>query len=88
MAVTDKLWNYTRNFLGSGVKFAAITKSDTDDIPLTRAVYVGGAGDLVAVDVDGTATTFSAVPAGTLLPIRVRRINSASTTATFMVAIY
>lgn len=87
MALTDTLWNFARHFLGPGTKFAAITESDTVDIPLTRAIYVGGAGDVVAVDADGTATTFSGVPAGTLLPIRVRRINAA-TTATLMVAIY
>lgn len=88
MALTDKLWGFQKHILGSGTKFAAITKSDTDDIPLTRAVYVGGAGNVVAVDADGTPTTFSGVAAGTLLPIRVRRINSTDTTATLMVAIY
>lgn len=87
MAVTDKLWNFPRHFLGAGTKFAAVTKSDADDIPLTRAIYVGGAGDVVAVDADNTPTTFTAVPAGTLLPIRVRRVNAA-TTATNIVAIY
>lgn len=90
MAVTDALWNFQKNFLGPGTKFAAITKSDdaADDIPLTRAVYVGGAGNVVAVDADGTATTFTAVAAGTTLNIRVCRINSTNTTATAMVAIY
>lgn len=88
MAVTDLIWNYTRNFIGPGVKFAAITPHDSTDMDLTRAIYVGGAGNLVAVDVDGTATTFTAVAAGTILPIRCRRINSTSTTATALVAIY
>lgn len=88
MAVTDPNWNYRKDYLGPGYKFAAITKSDTVDIPLTRAVYVGGAGNVVAVDADGTQTTFSAVPAGTWLPIAVRRIDSTNTTATLMVAIY
>lgn len=88
MAVTDPDWNFRKDYLGPGYKFAAITKSDADDIPLTRAVYVGGAGNVVAVDADGTATTFTAVPAGTTLNIAVRRINSTNTTATAMVAIY
>lgn len=90
MAVTDALWNFQKHFLGSGLKFAAITPSDdaANDIAMTRAVYVGGAGNMVAVDADGTATTFTAVPAGTTLPIRVRRINNTNTTATAMVAIY
>lgn len=88
MAITDVLWGFQRNFLGSGTKFAAITPHNSTDIPLTRAVYVGGAGDIVAIDADGSATTFTAVAAGTLLPIRVSRINSTSTTATALVAIY
>jgi len=88
MALTDAIWNFQRHFLGSGTKFAAITPHDSTDMALTRAVYVGGAGNVVAVDADNTATTFTAVAAGTLLPIRVRRINSTSTTATALVAIY
>lgn len=69
--------------------FAAITKHDTDDIPtgLTRAVYVGGAGIVVAVAQDGSAVEFTA-PAGALLPIQVKRVNSTTTTATLMVALY
>lgn len=88
MAITDALWGFQKHFLGSGTKFAAITPHDSTDIATTRAVYVGGAGNIVAVDVDGNATTFTAVAAGTLLPIRVSRINATNTTATAMVAIY
>jgi len=90
MAVTDRNWNFQKHYLGPGYKFVAITKSDdaADDIPLTRKVYVGGAGNVVAVDADGNAVTFTAVAAGTMLDIAVRRINSTSTTATAMVAIY
>lgn len=88
MAVTDPNWNFQKHYLGPGYKFAAITPHDSTDIPLTRKVYVGGAGNVVAVDADGNAVTFTAVPAGTMLDIAVRRINSTSTTATAMVAIY
>jgi len=73
----------------SSWKYAAITKSDTTDFDvLCRAIYVGGAGNVVAVMYDGTAVTFTGVPAGTLLPIAARRVNSTSTTATAMVALY
>lgn len=54
----------------------------------TGAVYVGGAGDVVAVSGSGIATTFSSVPAGTTLPISVRRINVTNTSATNLVACY
>jgi hypothetical protein len=67
----------------------AITKSDTVDIEqgLTDAVYVGGAGIVVAVFQDGKTAQFTCV-AGQVLPIRVKRVNSTSTTATLMLALY
>jgi hypothetical protein len=36
---------------------------------------------------DGSTSTFTAVAAGTLLPIQVRRVNATLTTATLMVAL-
>jgi hypothetical protein len=74
--------------------FAAVTPSDTADNLLLgngkppKGVYVGVGGDIVAVDWDGTAVTFIGVVTGTILPIRPRRINATSTTATDMVALY
>lgn len=83
-------WTSDNNILAPALHGAAITKHDTTNIAsgLTRAVYVGGAGNLVAVWMDDTTTTFTAVPAGTTLPIRVKRINSTNTTAADMVALY
>lgn len=70
-------------------QFVAITPSNSTDLDaLTKAVYVGGAGNLVAVDWAGNTCTFTGVLAGTVLPIRVRRINSTSTTATNLVGLY
>lgn len=69
---------------------AAITTSDTVSITgaPTRAVYVGGAGNVVALMASGSVVTFTGVPAGTVLPIRVDRINATSTTATSLVALF
>jgi hypothetical protein len=91
MAVADQKHGFKdNNILAPALNFAAITKDDTTDFSgfLTRGIYVGGAGDLVAVDKDNNPVTFSSVPAGTILPIRARRVNSTSTTATNMVALY
>ncbi len=75
-------------------KSVDITKSDTVDIypflasgRLTDAVYVGGAGIVVGIDQSGNANNYTAV-AGEILPIAVRRVNSGTTTATLMVALY
>jgi hypothetical protein len=68
---------------------AAITKSDTVNLAyVTRAIYVGGTGNIVAVFADGSTVTFSSIPAGSILPIAVIRVNSTNTTATNMVAMF
>ena len=75
--------------LNVSITYEAVTPSDSTDLTtLARAIYVGGAGNVVAVQHDGTAVTFTAVPAGTVLPIAVRRINSTSTTAAAIVALH
>lgn len=71
-------------------KFVPVTLDDAVDIPTgsTHAIYVGGAGNVVAVQENNVAVTFTGVPAGTLLPIRVKRINNTLTTATAILALY
>lgn len=79
-------------------KSTSITPSDTDNItppagvsPLRRCcdgIYVGGAGDIVWVQEDGTTQLLKAVPVGTMLPIRAKRIDSTNTTASNLVALY
>jgi hypothetical protein len=68
----------------------AITTSDTVDLPLglCDAVYVGGAGNIAGVLENGKAVTFSGALAGHVLPFKFSRINSTSTTATNLVALY
>ena len=69
----------------------AVTKSDTVGFggpkPLCDALYVGGAGIVVAIMQDGSAVSFTAV-AGGVLPIQCQRVNSTTTTATLCVALY
>jgi len=70
--------------------YVAITPHDSTNFTdgICRGIYVGVSGAVVAVRKDGTAIIFTAVAAGTILPIRAIRINSTLTTATNMVAIY
>jgi hypothetical protein len=75
--------------ISSATSGETVTKSDTVEFArVSRAIYVGGTGDVVAIMADDTSLTFSAVPAGTLLPIRCKRIAGTSTTATLMLALY
>lgn len=67
----------------------AVTKSDTTVFTQpTRAIYVGGVGDLAVTYLDGSSDILKAVPAGTLLRIRVTQVKSTSTTATNISALY
>jgi hypothetical protein len=70
--------------------FDVITPSDTVDLArgLTDGVWVGGAGNLVAVMENGQARTLTGVTAGALLPLAVKRINATNTTATVILALY
>lgn len=64
---------------------AAITPSDSTDFTVpTRAIRVGGAGN-VAVVMDATVVTYTCV-AGEVLPVCAQRVNATGTTATGLVA--
>lgn len=68
---------------------AAVTPSDSTDLTqLARGLYIGAAGN-VNVDLqDGGTVVFVGLMGGTILPVRVRRVRSTSTTATSIVALY
>ena len=71
----------------------AVTANDSTDLAKeTRAVYIGGAGDLACHMYDPTtkkleSVTFASLPAGTVLPIQTPRILSTGTTATNIIAL-
>lgn len=68
-----------------------LTKSDTTAFAPTRALYVGGAGDVTVQMGNGVAATpvtFKAVPAGTTIPIGATQLLSTGTTATNCMALY
>ena len=66
----------------------AVTKSDSTVLNATRALYIGGSGDVAVTMAGGGNVTFSALAAGTILPIRVTKVLSTGTTATNIVALY
>jgi hypothetical protein len=68
---------------------APVTPSDTTVIQLTRGLYIGGTGDVtVTMAARGNDVTYSGVPAGAILPIRVTRVKATATTATSIVAMW
>lgn len=68
---------------------AVITPNDSTTFVPTKAIYIGGTGNLnVRMAGDSTNVLFSALPVGTILPISVDRVLSTSTTATLIVAMW
>jgi hypothetical protein len=66
----------------------AITPHDTNSLTThTRALYVGGAGNLVATLVgDTVAVTFTSLQAG-YHPLRVKKVASTGTTCSAIVGL-
>jgi hypothetical protein len=65
-----------------------VTPSDSTDLTdLALALWVGGAGNISLDTPDGSTVTISGIPAGTILPLRVKRVRATSTTATLIVAL-
>jgi len=52
-----------------------------------QGIWVGGAGIVLAIFSDDSQAQFTCV-AGTILPIACKRVQSTTTTATLMVALY
>lgn len=71
---------------------AAITVSDTDDLPneATKGVYVGsvGGGTAVKVVTSGGDTVTVTVAAGDVIPLMVKQVFDTGTTASALVAMY
>ena len=86
--MTDK-YSDVDSIMSSSRKGFAITPNDSTEIALTaKAVWVGGAGNLVVrLEDDSADITISGISAGTLLPIRPKLIKTTST-ATLLIGFY
>ena len=66
----------------------AITPDDVAELTyITRAIYVGWNGDIVAKMKDGTTVTFQNCVAGSILPIRARQVYATDTTASGLIGL-
>ena len=76
------------HYSGAAAGAASVTPSDTVSLGrTTRALWVGSSGDISAVFEDGSAATLTNVPVG-VLPVADVRVNSTSTTASEIVALW
>jgi hypothetical protein len=75
---------------------AAVTKSDTVDIPSVNGgtdnrgpvLYIGGAGNVRVLTEGGDDVIFYGVAAGQFLPVHVIRVFATDTSATNIVALW
>lgn len=51
-------------------------------------LYVGSAGDVSVTTIGGDTVIFSAVPAGTILPVQILSVNSTGTVPTSFIALW
>ena len=65
----------------------SVTPSDATELPVTRGLYVGVAGNLRVKMTDGQTVTLVAAANG-YHPLQVIQVLSTSTTATDIVALY
>lgn len=85
----DTFHRHSRSLTAPPEHGAALVPDDGRDLGvIPRALYVGGAGDLVVAMADGTRLTFGSVPAGALLPVRVARVFATGTTATQILGLW
>ncbi len=74
------------------VNFKLITKSDTVDILSgpPDAIYVGGAGTITLLPINGTAWDTITATAGMLIPTgrQIKRVMSTGTAATVFAGVY
>ena len=70
-------------------KAVSITPDDATDLTITtRALLVGGAGDVsVILAGDSAPVTLAGLLAGTVYPLRITRVRATGTTATNLVAL-
>lgn len=87
--MTDRWSDSSGGITGAITGAVAVTPSDSVNLTTPcRALYVGAAGNVSVVLLDGVAVTLVGLAAGVWHPMRVRRVNSTLTTATSIVCGY
>ncbi len=82
--------NHTSRLGAPASSQVAVTPNDDTDLPdgVCKALEVTVAGNLVTIGADDTvAVTRPNVAAGTIIPVRIKRVKSTGTSAT-VVALY
>lgn len=68
--------------------FPIVLSNTVDFTYATKGIYVGAGGSITLVTINNEVVQFLAVPAGTILPIRAKRVNVTGTGASSLVGLY
>lgn len=86
--MADRFQNSFPSIAGPASHGFAVTPSDSSLLSeTTRGIYIGTEGNIAALLLSGASVTFSSVPAGSLLPVRLTKIMATGTTASNIVAL-
>lgn len=84
----DEFESYTTSLTSPARDADVIVPNDAADLnAVTRAIYVGSAGDLQVQMASGQTVTFENVLAGVVYPIRAARVLATGTTAAGLIAL-
>lgn len=82
MPITDAFKDFSSGLSGPITDAAVVTPSDSVDmLHMTRALYVGGAGDIRVTLASGSVVNFAGMAVG-WHPVRAARVHATGTTAT------
>ena len=88
-AQTDGTYAEVMQAVDTSLHAVAVVPSDTANLAVpAKRLWVGGVGNLTIMTGGGETTVFTAVPAGTLLPVQALRVFSTGTTASLIVAMW
>ena len=83
----DPFKNLGLSLSSPAINAAEVTPDDAADLSVTaRALWVGGAGDVVVITAGGDQVAFAG--ASGMLPVRVDRVLATGTTASQIVALW
>ncbi len=87
--ILDTFANATDSVVAPATYLFPIVPSDIAEVErVTKGIYIGSAGDLSLLSLDGAApVTFSNVAAGTVLDVRVLKVMQSGTTAGALVGL-
>lgn len=80
MAATNKWSNSSDGVTAPAGRCVEVSPSNADELTeVSRGIYSGSGGTIVVVDELGNESVWRSVPAGVILPIRVKQIRTSST---------